>query len=48
MHKDSTIESSKSGKPLDVTIVGNFPSDNHIDICRKTSQKIHALSRVLS
>ena len=48
MHKDSAIESSKCGKPLDVTIVGNFSSDNHINICPKTSQRIDALSRVVS
>ena len=47
--KESAIESSNSGKLLGVTIDSKLSFDDHITIlCRKTSQKLHALSRVAS
>ena len=47
--KESAIESSNSEKLLSVTIDSKLSSDDHITIlCRKTSQKLHALSRVAS
>ena len=47
--KDSPIESSDSEKLLGVTIDSKLSFDDHITIlCRKTSQKLHALSRVAS
>ena len=47
--KESTIESSNSEKLLGVTIDSKLSFDDHITIlCRKTSQKLHALSRVAS
>ena len=45
--KESTIESSNSEKLLGVTIDSKLSFDDHItNLCRKTSQKLHALSRV--
>ena len=45
--KESAIESSNSEKLLGVTIDSKLSFDDHITIlCRKTSQKLHALSRV--
>ena len=47
--KASAIESSNSEKLLGVTIDSKLSFDDHITIlCRKTSQKLHALSRVAS
>ena len=47
--KESAIESSNSEKLLGVTIDSKLSFDDHITIlCRKTSQKLHALSRVAS
>ena len=47
--KESAIESSNSEKLLGVTINSKLSFDDHITIlCRKTSQKLHALSRVAS
>ena len=47
--KGSAIESSNSEKLLGVTIDSKLSFDNHITIlCRKTSQKFRALSRVAS
>ena len=47
--KESAIESSNSEKLLGVTIDSKLSFDNHITtLCRKTSQKLHALSRVAS
>ena len=47
--KGSAIESSNSGKLLGVTIDSKLSFDDHITIiCRKTTQKLHALSRVAS
>ena len=47
--KDSTIESFNSEKLQAVTVDSNFSFDNRItDLGRKTSQKIHELSRVAS
>ena len=47
--KGSAIESSNSEKLLGVTIDSKLSFDNYITIlCRKTSQKFHALSRVAS
>ena len=47
--KESAIESSNSEKLLGVTIDNKLSFDDHITIlCRKTSQKLHALSRVAS
>ena len=45
--KESAIKSSNSEKILGVTIDSKLPFDDHITIlCRKTSRKLHALSRV--
>ena len=45
--KESAIESSNSEKLLGVTIDSKLSFDDHITIlCRKTSHKLHALSRV--
>ena len=47
--KGSTIESSNSEKLQGVTIDSKLSFDDHIiNLCRKTSQKLHALSRVAS
>ena len=47
--KESAIESSNSEKLFGVTIDSKLSSDDHITIlCRKTSQKLHALSKVAS
>ena len=47
--KESAIESSNSEKLLGVTIDSKLSFDDHITIlCRKASQKLHALSRVAS
>ena len=47
--KGSAIESSNSEKLLGVTIDSKLLFDDRITIlCRKTSQKLHALSRVAS
>ena len=47
--KESAIESSSSEKLLGVTIDNKLSFDDHITtLCRKTSQKLHALSRVAS
>ena len=47
--KGSAIESSNSEKLLGVTIDSKLPFDGHIThLCHKTSQKLHALSRVAS
>ena len=47
--KESAIESSSSQKLLGVTIDNKLSFDDHITtLCRKTSQKLHALSRVAS
>ena len=47
--KESAIESSNSENLLGVTINSKLSFDDHITIlCRKTSQKLHALSRVAS
>ena len=47
--KASAIESSNSEKLLGVTIDSKLSFDDHITIlCRKTSQKLHALSKVAS
>ena len=47
--KESAIESSNSEKLLGVTIGNKLSFDDHItNLCRKTSQKLHALSRVVS
>ena len=44
--KESAIESSNSEKLLAVTIDSKCSFDDHIaNLCHKTSQKIHALSR---
>ena len=43
----STIEGSSCGKLLGIFIDSNFTFEYHINrICRKTSQKFHALSRI--
>ena len=43
----STIESSSCEKLLGIFIDSNFTFEYHINrICRKTSQKLHALSRI--
>ena len=47
--KESAVESSNSEKLLGVTIDSKLSFDDHITIlCCKTSQKLHALSRVAS
>ena len=47
--KKSAIESSNSEKLLGVTIDRKLSFDDYItNLCRKTSQKLHALSRVAS
>ena len=47
--KGSAIESSNCEKLLGVTIDSKLSFDDHItNLCRKTSQKLHALSRVAS
>ena len=47
--KESAIESSNSEKLLGVTLYSKLSFDDHITIlCRKTSRKLHALSRVAS
>ena len=47
--KESAIKSSNSEKLLGVTIDTKLSFDDHITIlCRKTGQKLHALSRVAS
>ena len=47
--KGSAIKSSNSGKLLGVTIDSKLSFNDHIaDLCRKTSQKLHALSSVAS
>ena len=47
--KRSAIESSNSEKLLGVTIDSKLSFDDHITIlCRKISQKLHALSTVAS
>ena len=47
--KESAIESSNSRKLLSVTIDSKLSLDDHITVlCRKTSQELHALSRVAS
>ena len=47
--EESAIESSNSEKLLGVTIDSKLSFDDHITIlCRKTSKKLHALSRVAS
>ena len=48
--KDSTIENSKK-ENTGVNADSNFSLDNHVarqHLCRKTSQNIHALSKVAS
>ena len=48
--KDSTIEKSKK-ENTGVNADSNFSLDNHVarqHLCRKTSQNIHALSKVAS
>ena len=45
--RGSTIESSSCEKLLGIFIDSNFTFEYHINrICRKTSQKLHALSRI--
>ena len=45
--KGSIIESSSYGKLLGIYIDSNFSFEYHINrICRKASQKLHALSRI--
>ena len=45
--RDTTIESSSCEKLLGIFIDSNFTLEYHINrICRKTSQKLHALSRI--
>ena len=44
---ESVIKSSSSGKLLGITIDSDFTFEEHINtLCRKTSQKMHALSRM--
>ena len=44
---DSIIKSSNLQKLLGVTIDSNFTFEQHINsLCRKSSQKLHALSRI--
>ena len=43
----SVIESSNSEKLLGITIDSDFTFEEHINtLCRKASQKLHALSRI--
>ena len=45
--RECTIESSSCEKLLEIFIDSNFTFEYHINrICRKTSQKLHALSRI--